>query len=207
MYLPRLFEETNQERLYELCAAYPFGLLLAVDDRGSIEASHLPLLLRRERESLVVLCHVARSNPFADLAARNKRFTAVFSGPHGYVSPTWYAEPDRQVPTWNYAAVHAEGIANTLAAEQLHELVDTLSTHFEGADGWRMTQLAPALRTGMLQGIVGIQISVETLRGKFKLSQNRSALDHTRVREKLEQRGSDDDLRMAAWMATHRNEP
>lgn len=174
-------------------------MLMAHTEEG-IELSHLPFMVREEQGRLRVLCHVARSNPLATLAVRRTRMTAVFSGPHGYVSPRWYAEPQRQVPTWNYMVVHAEGATQAMEAHALEVFIEDLSHQYESPEGWALENVDAAYRRELMRGIVGIELDVEALVGKFKLSQNRSAVDQARVRDALHARGTEHDREMAAWM-------
>jgi transcriptional regulator len=114
MYMPSHFEVRDRAILLEACAMHPFGMLLAPSTNGSVEVSHLPFILYEQQNApLQILCHVARSNPLAEMAMQGARMTAVFSGPHGYVSPLWYETPERQVPTWNYVVVHATAPHNS----------------------------------------------------------------------------------------------
>lgn len=203
MYTPPMFQAKDEAMLLELCKAHPFGMIVAADAGGAPEIAHLPLALMRGADGqLEVLTHVARANPLAALAAKGAPMTAVFLGPHGYVSPTWYAEPRAQVPTWNYAVVHAMGTSGVLEAQQLREFMDALSRTFEGssADAWRVDLLPPALMTDLMRGIVGIRIAVTSLTGKLKLSQNRSEEDRGRVAAALRSRGTSNDLAMLALM-------
>jgi transcriptional regulator len=203
MYIPSHFEIRDRAILLEACAMHPFGMLLAPNTDGSVEVSHLPFILHEQQNApLQILCHVARSNPLAEMAMQGARMTAVFSGPHGYVSPLWYETPERQVPTWNYVVVHATGVSRTLSAEALDALVENLSRQYEGPTGWSTSQLPKDFRRDLVRGIVGIalEIKMENFVGKFKLSQNRTPNDQDRVREALAKRGTPDDQHMATWM-------
>src|SRR4051812_13878393 len=126
MYQPAHFRETDEGRLFDLIDAYSFGALVAVDDAGAVEIAHLPFVL--DRGARVLRTHVARANPLAGLAASGRPVTAVFSGPHGYVSPRAYTQPLAQVPTWNYAVVHVQGRVRVLEPAALRALVDELAT-------------------------------------------------------------------------------
>jgi transcriptional regulator len=207
MYTPPLFQAKDEATLVELCQAHPFGIIVATDADGAPEIAHLPLaLVRGAAGQLEVLTHVARANPLAALATKGAPMTAVFLGPHGYVSPTWYAEPRAQVPTWNYAVVHAVGTSGVLSAPELRAFLDVLSRTFEGSstDAWRVDVLPPALMTDLMRGIVGIRIAVTSLTGKLKLSQNRSEEDRERVAAALRSRGTPNDLAMLALMPKSR---
>lgn len=203
MYNPRLFRETDTGRLFDLIEEYSFGMLIVAGDGGSPEITHVPFLLDRHAgPSGALRCHVARANPVWKLA-QGRPVTAVFNGPHGYVSPRWYERPTEQVPTWNYAVVHAHGRAEApLPREELRRLlVDLAAANERGAASpWTMEAMVPGRAGEMLEGIVGIAISIERLEGKLKLSQNRSPEDRARVRRALAERGSAEDLAMLRWM-------
>jgi transcriptional regulator len=115
MYQPRVFREDDRSRLHDLIERHAFGMLLVPSPDGSVEASHLPFHLDRNGGPHGCLTvHVARANPIWEGALASGRVTAVFTGPHAYVSPLWYEHPDEQVPTWNYAVVHARGVPRLL---------------------------------------------------------------------------------------------
>lgn len=196
MYTPRLFRESDRVRLRALVDANPFATVIAVEDGGgaaAMEIAHLPCLVD-DRLARVRL-HVARGNRLAELAAAGARLTAVFHGPHCYVTPRWYRDPARQVPTWNYAVVHASGPARVMDASELRALVGELTARFEaGAPApWRPEDSAPGTIDGLLGGITGIGIDIDRLEGKFKLSQNRAPDDRAGVRRGLAERGAPGD--------------
>ncbi len=172
MYLPDTFREPDQERLHAFIDRYPFGTLV-VAEGGGAEVAHLPFLL--DRPSGELLFHVARANPM-----RPRQALAIFHGPHAYVSPTWYEQPEQHVPTWNYAVVHAHGSVRQLSDGELLASVERLVSVYETT--WR---LDPTLRPRLLPQIIGFALAIERLEGKFKLSQNRSETDRKRVARKL----------------------
>lgn len=147
------------------------------------EIAHLPFLLRDGR----LFAHVARANPIARLALTSS-VLALFNGPHGYVSPTWYTEPTAQVPTWNYAVVHARGRARELSRNELLALLRRLTDAFEvQPKAWSLDDLPTAFRDQLAQEIVGLEIEVDRWEAKFKLSQNRSREDASRVADALQE--------------------
>ncbi len=191
VYLPPVFTETRPEILIAHIERYDFGLLISHGERGLV-ASHVPFLVEQRGDSnqLYLQGHLARPNPqLADLA-RDSEVLAVFSGPHAYISPRWYASGPA-VPTWNYADVHAYGAVRLMDDEQLCDLLRRLSERHEGGSEapWRMEDQPADYMTGMLRGIVGFEICVTRLEGKFKLSQNRPAGDRPRITAALEARG------------------
>ena len=150
--------------------------------------THLPLLLDRARGAPGTLIgHVARGNPHWRKLKERPQVLAVFHGPHAYVSPSWYGVHP-SVPTWNYAVVHARGRARLIEDPQaLEAIVRRLVATFENPRPvpWRM-ELPEDYQRGMIGGIVGFEIEISQLTGKFKLSQNRTREDRVRVVNALE---------------------
>jgi transcriptional regulator len=204
MYLPKLFLETDRDRLHRLIEAHSFGCLIVPKEPGEVEIAHLPFVLDRDvGPSGRLRAHVARANPIWRLLTDGRPAIAVFSGPHGYVSPRWYERPGEQVPTWNYAVVHAHGRAlSPMSREDLVSLLDDLVTVHEqsATEPWTTARLDPTLRDELLRAIVGFTLTIERLEGKLKLSQNRSPSDHARVVRGLSERGWPDDLEMVGLM-------
>lgn len=210
MYSPEAFLETDRDRLLDLVERHSFGCLMAPDDQGGIEIAHLPFVLDREAgPSGRLRAHVARANRIWRLATDGRPIVAVFSGPHGYVSPRWYEQPSKQVPTWNYAVVHAHGrAAGPMSRDDLTRLLDDLAgIHERGAaEPWSTSELDRELHENLLRGIVGLTIEIDRLEGKLKLSQNRSPADQARVARALGERGSPDDLDMVRLMTARRED-
>ena len=175
MYIPTHFEQTDAGTLWDFIDEHAFGTLLTVVD-GRPFASHVPFLT--DRAARLLHCHVARANPQWQQVAAAPQVLAIFAGPHGYVSPTWYAERGG-VPTWNYAVVHVHGAAACVDdAEHKRRHVEALAAKYERG---REAPWVPDYDARRLAGIVGIEIRVAKLEGKFKLSQNRSAADRAGV--------------------------
>jgi transcriptional regulator len=200
VYLPPHFTETRPEVLLAHIERHDFGLLVTNSDDGLI-ASQIPFLVERRGEELYLQGHLARPNP--QLAALGQgEALAIFAGPHAYISPGWY-EAGPAVPTWNYVTVHAYGTAQTIeGAEWLRALLRRLSERHEAREAkpWRMDELSEAYVASMLKGIVGIEIAVTRLEGKFKLSQNRPEGDRPRIIAALEARGDAESRGVADLM-------
>ena len=202
VYLPPAFNETRTEVLIEHIERHEFGLLVSHGGEGLI-ASQLPFLIERGPGGLVLQGHLARGNPqLADLDAGGEAL-AIFQGPHAYVSPSWY-EAGPAVPTWNYATVHAYGAARTIAdPDWLRAMLRRLTERHEErepAPPWQMQDLPEAYLRSMVNGIVGVEIRVTRLDGKFKLSQNRPAADRPRIIAALERREDPDSRAVAQLM-------
>ena len=203
MYQPRAFREDDCDALHDFIARHSFGTLIVAPAGAELAIAHVPVVLDRDGDGNARLrLHVAAANPIWRLATATGKATVVFSGPHGYVSARWYETPTEQVPTWNYAVVHAHGAPEQLEGEALLELLDDLVRVHEGdgPEAWSTSLLAPALRAALLLEIVGLAIPITKLEGTMKLSQNRSAIDRGRVVERLRERGNPDDLALVALM-------
>lgn len=205
VYLPPAFTETREDVLLAHIERYDFALLVTHGE-GGLVASQIPFLLERRDGQVLLQGHLARANPqVADLAAGGE-VLAIFTGPHAYISPSWY-EAGPAVPTWNYASVHAYGTVRAIDdAGWLRDLVDRLSQRHEArepAPPWRIDDQPAAYLAGMLRGIVGVEIAVGRLEGKFKLSQNRPQADRPRIAAALERR-DDADARAVAHLMRER---
>ena len=198
IHIPKHFAEHDLARLQALVRAHNFATLVSVLN-GEIQVSHLPFLLDAERR--ILRAHMARANPQWRTFSPERELLVIFHGPHHYVSPAWYASHP-SVPTWNYAVVHAHGRPTLIEdRERLAALVRELVTRHESAspEPWKM-DLPPEYQDEMLSAIVGFEIAITRLEGKFKLSQNRPESDRPLVIEALERFDSDDALGVAALM-------
>lgn len=202
MYLPPSFEVADQARIHAVIRENGFATLVASAD-GKPFVSHVPLLLDAARGPQGTLRgHVARANPHADLLIAGAPMLAIFQGPHGYVSPTWYRDRTRNVPTWNYVAVHAQGIPRIVdQPEAVDGLLDGLAAAYEGGDKpWRIGELAEGQRAAMRKAIVCFDLPIDRLEAKFKLSQNKPEPDRLGVIAVLRQAGDPDSLALATAM-------
>ena len=203
MYVPAAFAVDDQPTLFDFAERHSFATLISQHD-GVPLASHLPLLVDRAHgERGLIVGHMARANPqWTDAAGQN--VLVVFAGPHAYVSPTWYAEPNT-VPTWNYTAVHAYGRWETIDdAASLQNIVAKLVDLYESAmpQPWPFDGDTP-FAEGLLKQIVGFRIVVERWEAKFKLNQNHSQMRRERVVAGLETRGDYDSRAVAKLMRIH----
>jgi transcriptional regulator len=201
VYLPPAFTETRREVLVAHIERHDFGMLVTHGSAGLI-ASQIPFLVEQREGQLVLQGHLARANPQLKEMEGAAEALAVFAGPHAYISPSWY-EGGPAVPTWNYATVHAYGPARCIEdAEWLRQLVRRLSDRHEAREPtpWSMQDLPETYVQSMLKGIVGVEIAVARLEGKFKLSQNRPAADRPRIIAALDARGDPDSAAVAELM-------
>jgi transcriptional regulator len=201
VYLPPAFTETRPAVLVEHIERHDFGLLVSNGEAGLV-ASHIPFLIERDADKLHLHGHLARPNPQVGGLAQASEVLAIFSGPHAYISPSWYASSPA-VPTWNYVDIHAYGTVRLIEdADWLRALLRRLSERHEARNPvpWRMQDLPETYLQGMLNGIIGFDIAVTRLEGKFKLSQNRPAADRPLVIAALERQSDANALAVARLM-------
>ena len=206
MYLPKHFEQNDPAELARLMREHPLATLVTTAADGVLTADHVPLeFIAGDGPHGKLRGHVARANPLWRHAA-GQPVLVVFNGPQAYVSPSWYPskqEHHKVVPTWNYAVVHAQGVLQAVEdAPWLHSLVSGLTGAHESARPapWAVTDAPEDFVQQMLRAIVGIEIPIDQLTGKWKLSQNRSAADLAGAVQGLE--AGDAGARAAArWMS------
>jgi transcriptional regulator len=177
MYVPRHFAMDDRAAMVALMREHPFAVLATADESGVPIATHIPVSVNDQGTRLSA--HVARANPHAGLIEAGKPSLVVFSGPHAYVSPRWYASSP-QVPTWNYLAVHAYGTPKPITDEaRVRDLLAELSATHDGdyPDAWSFGALPEKYVTSMIRGILAFEVPIDRLEGKAKLSQNKSAAD------------------------------
>ena len=203
MYIPKHFREDDPDRLDALIRDYAFGLLVT-HDGGVPFATHLPLLFDRGNGPKGTLTgHMARSNPQWRHLQKKEPVLAVFQGPHAYVSPAWYASPG--VPTWNYAVVHMYGTPTVIEdPAALRAIVERLTSVHESRfpQPWQ-PDFTDEKTAPMLRMIVGFEIEVTEVQGKFKLSQNRSVEDQRLVIERLGEKESSLDAAVSRLMSAN----
>ncbi len=205
MYTPAHFAEQRPEVLEALVREHPLGLLIHHGPQG-LDANPLPFLLEREADGRTVLrAHAARGNPLWREAAGTE-VLVVFQGPQAYVSPNWYpgkAETHRAVPTWNYIVVQARGrLVVRDDAAWLREFVGRLTSRHEAAQPapWQVSDAPPDYLDAMLRAIVGLEIPLDSLQGKWKMSQNQPAAHRAGVAQGLRTQAGDEAQAVAAWV-------
>ena len=203
MYLPKHFEQPDRAQLAALMAAHPLATLVTQTSAG-LSADHIPLMYDPSvGEHGLLRGHVARANPLWRDAAGSS-VLAVFCGPQTYITPSWYASKAataKVVPTWNYTVVHAQGSLRAIEdAPWLRGLVDSLTQRHEAAraEPWHVSDAPDDYVQQMLRAIVGIEIRLTALVGKWKVTQNRSEADRLTVAAGLRAEHGDDAAAMAA---------
>jgi transcriptional regulator len=203
MYSPKFNRIADRAILIEAMRAYSFAILFGPqsgpETAAPLLATHLPLMVKDEGEHGLIEGHFARANRhWKSLAGRET--LVVFPGPHSYVSPTLYVDP-LSVPTWNYIAVHAYGTLDLVEDEQGKDALVTALIHVHEpafAEKWRA--MPAEFRRSMLAEIVGFRIPITRIEGKFKISQNRDAVERSNV-QAAHAAGTPDEQALAAWMA------
>ena len=204
MYTPRHFEEPRLDVLHELMRRQSLATLVTFGPKG-LNANHLPLYLDASSGPRGVLRgHVSRANPvWKDLDPAVEAL-AVFSGPEAYITPSWYAtkrETDEAVPTWNYVVVHAHGPLRVIEdPDWLRAHVGELTRHQEAdlPEPWRVEQAPAEYIARLLGGIVGLEIVISRIEGKWKVSQNQPEANRQGVIAGLEESGEARAAAMAA---------
>lgn len=210
MYLPDHFEEARAEELLQTIAAHPLGTLVINGPYG-LDANHVPFLVDDTSDGRKLLAHVARANPLWEEARNGDEALVIFHAGDAYISPNWYPskhEDHRQVPTWNYRVVHVHGRLYFRDDERfVRSVVARLTRNHEVRIGsrkpWKMTDSAPEYIAGMISKIVGIEIEITRMVGKWKLGQNKEERDRVHAAEELLKRGEQEIS--AAMLATPRS--
>lgn len=196
MYVPPAFREDRPQAIHALIDAHPLALLVSTGEDGPT-ANPVPMLL--DPSAGVLRCHLARANgqigELRAAQAAGREVLAVFQGPQAYISPGWYAskaEHGRVVPTWNYLIVQVRGVPRVIEdADWLRGQVGALTDRHEAglADPWSVGDAPEGFVAAQLRGIVGLELPLTRVTGKWKASQNRPAADRAGVIAGLEAAG------------------
>ncbi len=180
MFIPTNFRMTNKAEQHQFVEQNGFGVMLSSD----LQATHLPFILNtKEGEQGALYTHCAKANPHWKLLD-NKKVLIIFTGPHGYISPSWY-ERSPGVPTWNYSAVHILGKTTILDAPTTLQVVNKTVEKYEPILLQKRDVLTEDYQNRLAKGIVGLKIDISSIEGKHKLSQNRPLQDQQNIREAL----------------------
>lgn len=204
MYLPKHFDEARVDVMHGLMRAHPLATLVTFSPNG-LDANHIPLQLAAGVSPFGTLQgHIARANPLRQEINGKIDVLAIFQGPDAYISPSWYATKKatgKAVPTWNYAVVHAHGTLRVIDdAAWLRAQLEALTTHNEAvfAHPWAVSDAPRDYTEKMIAAVVGIEIEITRLTGKWKVSQNQPAENRAGVIEALHNDGGDNAAAMAA---------
>jgi transcriptional regulator len=178
MYVPKHFEVTNVDVMHDLIRDYPLATLVTLSANG-LNANHIPLELFDSPKPYGTLQgHVSRSNPLLDDVTKGLETLAIFHGPNAYITPSWYVtkkESGKVVPTWNYVVVHAYGKLNIVdnskwLSAQLERLTNQNEVQF--SEPWAVADAPLEFTEKLLTSIIGIEMKITNLLGKWKVSQN-----------------------------------
>jgi transcriptional regulator len=204
MYIPKQFEEPRVDVMHELIRARPLATLVTLS-AGGLNANHIPLhLLESPAPFGTLQGHVARANPVLSDLEKNIEVLAVFHGPDAYITPSWYVtkkETGKVVPTWNYAVVHAYGYLRVVDdAAWLRAQLEALTAHNEASfpERWAVSDAPREFTERLIANIVGFEMVISRLSGKWKVSQNQPQQNQASVIEGLKASGQQESSAMAA---------
>jgi len=208
MYIPKQFEEPRVDVMHELIRARPLATLVTRSSNG-LNANHIPFHLVESPDPFGALQgHVARANPILGDFENNTEVLAVFHGPDTYITPSWYAtkkETGKVVPTWNYAVVHAYGYVRVVDdASWLRAHLEALTNHNESSfsEPWAVSDAPHEFTEKLISNIVGFEMVISRLSGKWKVSQNQPQQNQASLIEGLKASGQQESSAMAVLVDT-----
>lgn len=195
MYTPKYARNDNVDELKEFIRAHGFGILFT-GAGGKPWATHIPMVLSRDGSRLSG--HISRANLQWKSFQTGEEVLAVFSGPHAYISSSWYDHEN--VPTWNYVAVHVSGTIRIIEGEAVFTHLKELTHQYEvhSTNPVSVEKMTPKFLETEMRGLVAFEIEISEITGARKLSQNRDDKNHTTIIENLENR-TDEDSHKIAW--------
>ena len=199
MYQPHVFREENLETLHSLIRAHPLATLITAG-AGGLLANLVPFTFVGGGDKGTLRAHVARANDQVEALRSGAETLVVFQGPDAYITPSWYVskrEHGRVVPTWNYAVVQVRGTPSVMEdADWLRKQIQHLTSTQEQKRSapWAVNDAPEEFIAGQIQSIIGIEIPISTIEGKWKVSQNRSAADRQGVEEGLRREEVSDEM-------------
>jgi transcriptional regulator len=187
LYIPKPQVIEDRRFLHDFMEEFAFVDLVTVSP--TLRITHIPVFLDRTAGAYgAIHGHISRQNPQSGAFDGRQTGVIVFHGPHGYISPTWYAKAGNVVPTWNFAVVHATGKLRPVEGrKELNELLSKLIAKFESYEGtsYDFAKIDDTYKYGLMGGIIGFELEIELLEGKFKLGQDRSPADKQSLLRKL----------------------
>lgn len=199
MYQPNAFREERPETLHALIRAHPLATLITAGPRGLL-ANLVPFTLANGGEKGVLRAHIAKANDQVEPLSSGAETLAVFQGPEAYITPSWYVskqEHGRVVPTWNYVVVQARGTPRVVDdPEWVRAQINDLTATQEGKRSvpWSVNDAPEPFISGQIKAIIGVEIAISTIEGKWKVSQNRSEADRHGVEKGLRQEGISEEM-------------
>ena len=193
MYNLPYYKENNKEVVLQFIHQHPFAFLTGCSEKGEPVATQIPVFIEEREEKLFLTGHIMRQTDHHKAFEENPNVLAVFTGPHTYVSATWYGNP-HQASTWNYMSVHVRGLLKFLDEKGLINLLRKTTLHFENGNSQSSTvfdNLSKDYVDKLIKAIVAFKIEVKNIDNIFKLSQNRDKKSYNNIIGKLEEQGSD----------------
>jgi transcriptional regulator len=199
MYQPAAFREDRLEILHALIRAHPLATLITAGAGGLI-ANLVPFIVVDTGGKGTLRAHIAKANDQVDALSAGAETLVIFHGPEAYITPSWYAskrEHGRVVPTWNYAVVQVRGTPRVIDdPEWLRAQIEALTSAQENrrSTPWKVTDAPEAFISGQIKAIIGVEIPIMNIEGKWKVSQNRSEADRQGVQEGLQREGTSEEM-------------
>jgi transcriptional regulator len=196
MHIPSKFKQKDGRQLKDLIREYPFATLITQSEYG-IEATHFPVILNCIEGKDIIQAHIAKANKIWEVVKEGSEILLIFNGPNCYISPNYYPtkkETGKAVPTWNYVVVHVKGRISFIHDEKwVYNMIDSLTSIHESNQDipWSMADAPETFIKKMLPAIVGIEISIDSIEGQWKLSQNQPEANKLGVVKGLELHESD----------------
>ncbi|MBO0950490.1 FMN-binding negative transcriptional regulator [Fibrella forsythiae] len=205
MYVPKHFQENDRKELLQFMREHSFALLVLTNEAGVPIATHLPIKLQVDADGTALLIgHISKANQLATLFGKQTPALAVFSGPHAYISSSWYDHVN--VPTWNYLSVQVYGRTRVLTDEETLALLRTQVDKYETASACPVSieSMTEAYVRQQMKGLIAFELTIETMQGAAKLSQNRDDVNHAAIVKQLRQRDDVESHRVADEMEKRR---
>lgn len=193
MYNLPYYKEKEQQKILDFIHQHPFAFIAGCDESSKPVATQIPVFIEERKDKLFMTGHIMKSTDHHKAFEKNPAVLCVFTGPHTYISATWYADP-HQASTWNYMSVHVKGQLRFLDEQGLIGVLKKTSLHFENGNKKSSTtfdNLSEDYTSRLIKAIVAFEIEVEEIEHVFKLSQNRDKKSYNNIIEKLEEQNGD----------------
>jgi len=203
MYTPKHFQLSDEQEAISFMQRYSFAIIVTATDNVPF-ATHLPFLVSKRDDKIVLSSHFAKANPQATEII-GKDVLVIFTEPHAYISPKHY-EKETNVPTWNYIAVHIYGKIKIIEGEKLLSALTKIVHKYEAGSTQPVSveNMSEQYLHKQINGIVGFEIEIDEIQPAYKLSQNRDAVNHTNITNELEKKGDYHSLSVAEAMKKHK---
>ncbi len=187
MYNLPYFNENDQEVVLDFIHHNPFAFITGCDENNKPVATQIPVFIEEREDKLYLTGHIMKQTDHHKAFEKNANVLCVFTGPHSYVSATWYSNP-HQASTWNYISIHVRGLLRLLDEQALIEILKKTTLHFEDNNPHSTTvfdNLPQDYRDRLMNAIIAFEIEVEEINNVFKLSQDRDKASYNNIKEHL----------------------